>query len=259
MAEEPDMIEELVWERRPAGTHRPTSSSDPRYERGMALDADNKLRTLSEVRTATDEDLIEKLGYDPYWVRRTAEEQEKKSDTVENLLATVELAANLTVLYLEHVHPHVQRWRAEAKVRRASMLAGRRYVEAGPAQPQPEQGAEVTIPAGPVAQVAVQGEQVIMTREQLAQALMFTLAAQRWADQGKDLLSRATVVDDRPTPQLQAAINLALAGRADVLDADMNALLAAFFREAGVLGPDGKLVPAIPRPPSPRQRTGRSC
>lgn len=245
MAEEPGWVEELVVERRPAGTHRPTSTSDPRFDRGMALDADNKLQTLSEIRTATDEDLIEKLGYDPYWVQRTAEEQEKKGDTVENLLATVELAANLTVLYLEHVHPHVQRWRAEAKVRRASKLPGRRYAEVGPAA-HPEREAAVAIPVEPAARVAVPGEQVIMTREQLAQTLMFTLAAQRWADQGKDLLARATVVDDPLTPQLRTAMNLALAGRADELDTETNALLAAFFREAGVLGPDGKLVAAIP-------------
>lgn len=240
MDNEPRMVEELRMVRMQKGMHRPASRSDPAWEREMAFTVDgNDLGGINESRPPTQEEIEERSGSLP----AAPLPAEEKVDVVDTILGILEIVNDVGVpLYLNHIRPWWQKAQAEREVKRvANKVPGRRYVE-NAAEPVLEPPPTM-VPTS--TEVDAIEERVEMTRQEFQQTLVLTLAAQRFADRGKDVLSRATIVDDPLTPQLRAAINLVLAGNVDQLDNEMKTLLAAFFRELQLMDAEGRLMPEI--------------
>ncbi|WP_125932879.1 hypothetical protein [Janibacter indicus] len=212
--EDPDMIEELMWVRRPQNTHLSQSHTDPGSFSPLARsDETNDLQGQATMRPADKEDLdtSEPVFFD----------DSPAEDSAVNLRK--ELAAALLMLgalyAAQQASPHIVRW-WETRGREALRRVARRLKP----KKRTEGGADGGAPAGMTGTVsevvigvpivesaqasnAVEVYRTGMASEEARERFISALVAQAYADEQLRILRSARIEDGAPSARLAVPID----------------------------------------------------
>ena len=215
---------EVRMARRRDGSHRAKSRDTAGADRDLLYDDAGNLLGPTESREPDFGEIERIYGYRP---GSDDDDDDGRSALTAGQQAMVDVVITaISELSREVIGPLIREVAIPAlKQRLADANEARRSRPKKPKLRQAKKRAAVTAETTDSAEVAAVTTEpkIIMTGEQYRQHFLLTIAVEKWLAQHKGTLSRAVVVDDTLTPDLQRAINLVLEGKGYLLDDEATA------------------------------------